>query len=42
MGVQSVTLSLPEAIFEQIRRTAEKSKRPVAEVLREAVAAAAR
>ncbi len=41
MGVQSITLNLPEAIFEQIRRAAEKMKRPISDVLREAVAAAA-
>jgi len=30
---QPVTLQLPEAIYERVRRTAEATKRPVEEVL---------
>jgi hypothetical protein len=36
-----VTITLPEAIYEQIRQAAERSHRPVGDVLAEAVAAAA-
>lgn len=41
MDAHEVTLWLPEAVYEQIRRAAEKSHRPVDDVLREAVTAAA-
>jgi hypothetical protein len=41
MTVQSVTLNLPETIYEQIKRAAEKAQRPFEEVLLEAVAAVA-
>lgn len=41
MTTQEVTLSVPEAIYNQIRRAAEKAHRPVAELLVEAVIAAA-
>lgn len=41
MTEQVVTLSLPESVYEQIRRAAEKSHRPIHEVLVEAVSAAA-
>ena len=41
MTVQAITLNLPETIYEQIRRAAEKARRPVDEVLVEAVTAVA-
>lgn len=41
MAMQAVTLNLPEAIYEQIKRAAEKTQRPVDEILVEAVAAVA-
>lgn len=41
MADQAVTLTLPEPVFEQIRRAAEKTHRPLNEVLVEAVVAAA-
>ncbi len=41
MTVQSVTLSLPQTIYEQIRQAAEKAQRPLDEVLVEAVTAVA-
>jgi uncharacterized membrane protein YcfT len=41
MSVQTVTLSLPETVYEQIRRAAERIQRPVHEVMVEAVAAVA-
>ena len=41
MTTQEVTLNLPEAIYNQIRRAAEKAHRPVADLLVEAVIAAA-
>jgi uncharacterized protein YnzC (UPF0291/DUF896 family) len=41
MTIQAVTLNLPETVYEQIRRAAEKAQRPVNEVLVEAVTAAA-
>jgi hypothetical protein len=41
MTVQPVTLNLPETIYEQIKRAAEKAQRPFEEVLLEAVAAVA-
>src|SRR5919199_6890618 len=41
MAVQEVTLSLPEAVDEQIRRAAEHAKWPVNDLLVEAVVAAA-
>jgi hypothetical protein len=41
MTVQTVTLNLPKAVYEQIRQAAEKARRPVDEVLTEAVAAVA-
>jgi hypothetical protein len=36
MTVQAITLNLPETVYEQIRRAAEKAQRPVNEVLVEA------
>lgn len=41
MAVQAITLNLPETVYEQIRRAAEKAQRPVDEVLVEAVTAVA-
>jgi len=41
MTVQAITLTVPEQVYEQIRRAAEKAHRPVNEVLAEAVAAVA-
>ncbi|MBC8264728.1 MAG: hypothetical protein H8E47_11465 [Anaerolineales bacterium] len=41
MTVQAITLTLPQAVYKQIRQAAEKVGRPVNEVLLEAVAAAA-
>ncbi|HUV90258.1 MAG TPA: hypothetical protein VMY80_11435 [Anaerolineae bacterium] len=41
MTVQAITLNLPQTIYEQIRRAAEKARRPVDEVLVEAVMAVA-
>lgn len=41
MAVQEVTLTLPEAVYEQIRRAAEHARRPVNDLLVEAVVAAA-
>ena len=41
MTVQTITLNLPETVYEQIRQAAEKAQRPVNEVLVEAVTAVA-
>ncbi|MBI3361427.1 MAG: hypothetical protein HY023_09995 [Chloroflexi bacterium] len=41
MTVQAITLNLPETVYEQIRRAAEKAQRPFNEVLVEAVTAVA-
>jgi uncharacterized protein YnzC (UPF0291/DUF896 family) len=41
MPVQSVTLNLPEPVYEQIQRAAVKTKRRVDEIMAEAVAAVA-
>jgi hypothetical protein len=41
MSLQSVTLSLPETVYEQIQRAAVKTKRRVDEIMAEAVAAVA-
>lgn len=41
MTTQEITLNLPEVVYEQIRRAAEKSHRPIDEVLIEAVLAVA-
>lgn len=41
MAVQTITLNLPETVYEQIRRAAEKVHRPVNDLLVEAVVAAA-
>ena len=41
MAVQEITLSLPETVYEQIRRVAEKAHRPVNDILVEAVVAVA-
>ncbi len=41
MSVQSVTLSLPETVYEQIQHAAVKTKRRVDEIMIEAVAAVA-
>jgi len=41
MTVQTVTLDLPSATYERIRRAADKLRRPVNDVLSEAVSAAA-
>ncbi len=40
-AVQTVTLSLPQTTYDQIRRAAERARRPVDEVLVEAVTAVA-
>ncbi len=39
--IQAITLKLPDTIYKQIRRAAEKAQRPVDDVLLEAVAAVA-
>jgi hypothetical protein len=36
-----VTITLPEMVYEQIRQAAERSRRPIDDVLAEAVTAAA-
>jgi len=41
MSVQSVTLNLPETVYEQIQRAAVKTKRRVDDIMVEAVAAVA-
>lgn len=41
MTVQAIILNLPEAVYEQIRRAAEKAQRPINDVLVEAVVAVA-
>jgi hypothetical protein len=41
MTTQEVTLELPESIYDQIRRAAEKTQRPINDLLLEAVIAAA-
>jgi uncharacterized protein YnzC (UPF0291/DUF896 family) len=41
MTVQAITLNLPQTVYEQIRRAAEKTQRPIDEVLVEAVTAVA-
>lgn len=41
MSVQAVTLNLPETVYEQIRRAAEKIQRPIHEIMIEAVSAVA-
>jgi hypothetical protein len=41
MTIQSVTVKLPENIYRQIRRAARKARRPLDDVLAEAVSAAA-
>jgi hypothetical protein len=41
MAGHEVTITLPEMIYEQMRQAAERSRRPVDEVLAEAVAAVA-
>lgn len=41
MSVQTITLNLPETVYEQIRRAAERTQRPVNDLLVEAIAAAA-
>lgn len=41
MDLHELTLHVPEAVYEQLRRAAEKSRRPLDEVLREAVTAVA-
>ncbi len=41
MTVQAITLNLPETVYEQIQRAAEKAQRPVNEILVEAVTAVA-
>ncbi len=41
MPVQSVTLNLPETVYDQIQRAAVKTKRRVDEIMAEAVAAVA-
>ena len=41
MAVQPVTLNLPEAVYRQVRRAAEKARRPVNDLLVEAVTAVA-
>ncbi len=41
MTVQSITLNLPETVYKQIERAAEKAQRPFNEVLIEAIVAVA-
>lgn len=41
MTIQPVTVNLPESVYRQIRRAARKARRPLDDVLAEAVAAAA-
>jgi hypothetical protein len=41
MAVQAITLNLPETVYEQIRRAAERAQRPVNDLLVEAIAAVA-
>lgn len=41
MTTQEVTLELPEPIYDQLRRAAEKTQRPINDLLLEAVIAAA-
>jgi len=41
MAVQPITLNLPKAVYEQIRRAAKKAQRPVEQVLVEAITAVA-
>ncbi len=41
MSIQSVTVKLPESVYQQIRRAARKAGRPLDDILVEAVAAAA-
>jgi len=41
MTTQEVTLELPEPVYDQIRRAAEKTQRPINDLLLEAVIAAA-
>jgi hypothetical protein len=41
MSVQEITLSLPEALYEQIKQAAERLRKPIDVVLAEAIAAVA-
>lgn len=41
MTMQAITLNLPDTVYEQIRRAAEKAHRPVDDLLVEAVVAVA-
>jgi uncharacterized protein YnzC (UPF0291/DUF896 family) len=41
MSVQEITLSLPEALYDQIKQVAERLRKPIEVVLAEAVAAVA-
>ena len=41
MSVQEITLSLPEALYEQIKQVAERLRKPIDVVLAEAIAAVA-
>ncbi|WP_437760856.1 hypothetical protein [Sorangium sp. So ce1389] len=41
MGAQQITLNLPDALYEQLKAAAERSRRSLDEVLMEAVAALA-
>ncbi len=41
MTYQTVTLNVPETVYQQIRKAAERIKRPVADILVEAITAAA-
>jgi hypothetical protein len=41
MAYQTVTLNLPEAVYQQICKAAERTKRPIADILVEAITAAA-
>jgi hypothetical protein len=41
MDLHELTLRVPEAVYEQIRRAAEKSRRPLEDVLQEAIRAVA-
>jgi hypothetical protein len=41
MTYQTITLNVPETVYQQIRKAAERIKRPVADILVEAITAAA-
>jgi hypothetical protein len=39
MAIHTVTINLPDTVYEQIRQAAEKAQRPIDDVLEEAIAA---